>query len=196
MDDVPARGVVARPARPSHPGVATLYGGVTPDLSGTVNAEPTPCDLVGLYTARTAERLCGLRGVIHEHRAAGPLTLGVPGPRPSGSSQVYIGEMLHVGRGTSEHREAVWEQNRKRRSVRVISRPMVSVPAPMDVESPEPEFQLAPPVFLPRHPRPRPMTGRRKVAAAVCAALIVIIGAAGTSMAQGRYEVREGDTLA
>ena len=104
MDDVSARGVVAGSAQPSRPGVAALYGGVTPDQSGTMAIEPTPCDLVGLYTARTAERLCGLRGVIHEHRAAGPLTLGVPGPRPAGSSQVYIGEMLHVGRGTSEHR--------------------------------------------------------------------------------------------
>ncbi len=192
MDDVQERGVVARSTRPS---IATLYGGVSPEVSGIANTEPTPCDLVGLYTARTAERLCGLRGVIHEHRAAGPLALGVPGPRPSGSSKVYIGELLHVGRGTSEHRVAVWEQNRRRRSVRVISRPVVGVPAPMDLESPAPEFQPAPPVFLPRHPRPRPMTGRRKVAAAVFAALIVILGAAGTSMAQGRYEVREGDTL-
>lgn len=160
-------------------------------------AEPTPCDLVGLYTARTAERLCGLRGVIHEHRAAGPLTLGVPGPRPAGSAQVYLGEMLHVGRGTSEHRVAVWEQNRKRRPVRVTSRPVVIAPAlaPVDVDGTEPEIQPAPPVFLPRHSRPRPMTGRRKVAAAVFAALIVILGAAGSSMAQGRYEVREGDTI-
>src|SRR6188474_1770222 len=122
MDDVPARGVVARSTRPS---IAALYGGVSPEVSGIAIAEPTPCDLVGLYTARTAERMCGLRSVIHEHRAGGPLTLGVAGPRPSGSSQVSIGEMLHVGRGTGEHRVAVWEQNRRRRSVRVISRPVV-----------------------------------------------------------------------
>ena len=90
MDDVSARGVVtqlaqpSRPGQPGRPGVAALYGGVSADQPRIRTAEPTPCDLVGLYTARTAERLCGLRGVIHEHRAAGPLTLGVPGPRSAG----------------------------------------------------------------------------------------------------------------
>ena len=83
MDDVQTRDVVARSARP---GISALYGGVTVEDSGIKAVEPTPCDLVGLYTARTAERLCGLRGVIHEHRAARPLTLGVPGPRPAGSA--------------------------------------------------------------------------------------------------------------
>lgn len=195
MDGVQARDVVTRSARPQQRGIAALYGGVTPEQPEDTTAEPTPCDLVGLYTARTAERLCGLRGVIHEHRAAGPLTLGVPGPRPAGSSQVYIGEVLHIGRGTTEHRIAVWEQRRERRSVRIASRPVVAAPSPAVIDEPVPEIRPAPPVFLPQHPRPRPIAGRRKVAAAAFAALIVIFAAAGGGMAQGRYEVREGDTL-
>lgn len=180
----------------ARPGVAALYGGVSIEADPRQAPEPTACDLVGLFAARTGERICGLRGVIHEHRAASPLTLGVPGPRPAGSSEVYIGEVLQIGRGTGEHRVAVWQERRARQATRVRTRRAVSfeVPAP----APPPVVAVAPeaPVYLPRRVRPRPVPGRRKVAAAFFAALIVIVGAAGTSMAQGRYEVREGDTLA
>lgn len=178
------------------PGVAALYGGVTP-MAQELGPDPAPCDLVALYTARTGPRICGLRGVIHEHRAATPLTLGVPGPRRAGSVDVYFGEVHQIGRGTSEHRFAVWQEQRGRRPIRVTARTVSTAPALVPEPGVEfvPDLELMPRPLMPAPRRIRPATGRRRVAAAVFAALIVIVGAASTSMAQGRYEVREGDSI-
>lgn len=170
------------------PGMGALYGGVVPTApSAPKTVDALPADLIDLYSARTAERVCGLRSVIHEHRAASPLTLGVSCARPA-ATDIFHTEVVAVGRGTADHRIAVQRDRAARR--RRYAAPQ---PAPLDVRPPvTPHLRPLPE----RAPRPFfPIGSRRKVAAAVIGAVIIILGAAGSTMAQQRYQVQPGDTL-
>jgi uncharacterized protein YvpB/LysM repeat protein len=142
-----------------------------------------PRDLVTHYAERSAARRNDLRGVIQAHRAGTVLSPGAIGVGPV-EGEAILGEPVSFGRGTAEHREAVWRRRVERREARRLTQAARPWPAAGATGRHSPPVHGA-----------WPVAGRRRAAAAVIAALVLVIGAASSALAQARYQVQEGDTI-
>jgi LysM repeat protein/uncharacterized protein YvpB len=161
-----------------------------------LSARSEPRDLVARYAARTAAHRNDLRTVIHDHRAGTVLSPGAIGVH-RGDGFAIVGEPIPFGRGTAAHREAVWREGVSRREARRLGRHGHQ-------PTPSPAWQPAGAAFahagtgrrLGSERGVRHLGGRRRAAAAIIGALLLLVGAAGSGLAQARYEVQDGDTLA